>query len=263
MVYAEGPVNNCSTKTFSQLFVVGMNNGTNLPNLLGKGLVNKKNTYVFELMSPENRIVTRYVDTSIALLTIRNKETLDEEVREDVEITANIFGCKLVEAVPLSSWEAVLDMEALDPTFEGYVVVKEQASGSHLRVKCKNPRYLAISKMVSSVSEKGFLEVIKLGNVDETLAYFPEYKGHIQKLLDGLDKVEYTIRNDWAKMPQLNLSQEAKKNRKEFAIAAYKTKFPNMLFALYDNKTCLYNLKTYLIELRDDTLLDMIHQVTE
>lgn len=262
MIYAEGPVNNCSTKTFAQLFWDGMENGTKLIDLLRKDLVNKKNTYVFELMSPENRIVTPYRDTSIALLTIRNKETLDEDVREDVVITARIFECKIVVGVPMTSWAEVLDMAPLDPTFEGYVVVQEQKSGSHLRVKCKNPAYLALSKMVSSISERGFLEVVKLGKVDDTLAYFPEHTGHIMKIVDGLKKVEEMVRADWAEMPPLNLSLESKKNRKEFAIAAYKKKFPNILFALLDNKTCLYNLKDYLIGLKDNTLLEMIHAVS-
>jgi hypothetical protein len=263
MIYAEGPVNNCSSKSFAELFMDGVDNGTKLEYLIENKLLNPRCTYVFELTSPENRIVTPYKETKITLLTIRSNENLCEVTRHELQTMADVFKCDLVKTFPVSEWTEIEDMSSKDPTFEGYVIVKEQNNGSHLRVKCKNPAYLALSKMVSSVSEKGFLEVIKLGKVDDTLAYFPEYTAHIQKLLDGLQKVEDTIRADWREMPADNQTWEVKINRKAFAIEAYKKSFPNTLFALYDNKTCLYSLKEYLMGLRDDSLLEMIHKVSK
>jgi hypothetical protein len=260
MIYAEGQVNSCSTKTFSQLFWEGASNGTGLRLMLEKDLLNKHCTYVFELTSPENRIVTPYKETKITLLTIRNNQTFFECGREELITMSRAIGCDLVKIVPLIDWESLLKMD-VSPTYEGYVVLMETLGTSHRRVKVKNPAYLAIHRLASAISEKGFLELIKLGKHDDFLAIYPEYKEHVQKLLDGLSKIEYTIKTDWLEMPKYSLSKDYKANRKEFAAKAHTTLFPNVLFLIYDDETKLKDLKGFILGAKTEVLLDMIHKV--
>ena len=261
MIYAEGPVNNCDNITFEELFWEGAAK-TKLPMLADSGALGKECTYVFELTGPKNRIVTPYKETTITLLTIRNNNSLLECERDICRVMADMMECDLVKAIELTNWKELLAMESCSSVFEGYVVVKEDQP-SHLRVKVKNPSYLAISKMASSISERGFLELIKEGKHDDYLTYFPEYKEHIEKLLMGLDKIINVTRQDWNDMPKLDTDADYKKNRGIFARAAYQKTFPHILFDLYDNKVCMYSMPAYLIGLKTDSLLDMIHKVNK
>ncbi len=256
MLRAEGTVNDLSNKTFAQLFWEGADK-TKIPHLIESDLLPHGNTFIFELTSIENRIVTRYLETKITLITIRDTTSLAEFSRKNVKVVANVMNVDLVNIVPLSDWKTLLDMEKQDNTFEGYVVVKEVDFGSHLRVKVKNPAYLRIARLVSSHSQRAFMELIKRAEHEEWLSYYPEYKEHVQKLLDGLHDIEYTTKEDWARLGGGN---DFIGDIKAFALQALKCKFPSLLFTLKDGKVKVGDLPKYIAGLRTDTILDMIER---
>ncbi len=255
MLFAEGTVNDISNKTFAQLFWEAAEK-TKLPHLIALDMLDPYRTYVFELTSIENRIVTRYLETKITLLTVRDNKSLEELWRPDVEEISETLGVDLVKRVPLTDWKTLLDMEHLDKTFEGWVVVKHNPAGSHIRVKVKNPSYLRIARLVSSHSQRAFMELIKKSEQDEFMAYYPEYTEHIQKLLDGLHNIEYTVLDDWGIVKGLS-------DRKAFAMEATLRNFPSLLFTLKDGKVSVEDLGKYLLGLRTDTLLEMLGKVSE
>lgn len=279
MLYAEGQVNDLTTMTFADLFWEGANQ-TKIPYILEQGLINKDLTYVFELTSIHNRIVTRYTETTITLLTVRDNVTHREYSRMEVNRIANDLGCPVVKSVKLTNWEQLLKMD-VDPLFEGYVVVRENKTGSHDRVKVKNPSYLAISRLTSSHSERAFMELVQRGDHAEFLTYFPEYTANIQKLLDGIDKIEHTAKKLIAEYESsfngldglLGDSKDhngeyieysdaqLKSFRARFAAFATKCAFPTIMFLWYDGKISLNHMHNALLAFRADTLLDMIRRV--
>ncbi len=262
MMYGEGsigPINAEEVKvggelTFAELFWIGAEK-THLKRTLGRDFDYFKDfTFCFELTSKFNRIVTRYTETEITLLTVRNNKTLSEVRRTNLNRFGEDFGCKVVKAFGMKDWQALRKMEGLEPTFEGFVIVHEQSNGNHLRAKLKNPSYLAISKLVSSQTDKAFIELLKTGEQSEYLSYFPEFRPNIERLVDKMLKIEYTVREDWNR---LNVIED----KKAFALEALKCKFPSILFALKNNKVCLYSLKSYIVSLRTDNLLEWMKNV--
>jgi hypothetical protein len=254
MMYAEGPVSDLVDKTFADLFREAAKNNTNLPFLIGSEMLSTKANYCYELCGPLNRIVTPYKETTITLLTVRDLTNLNELPRKNVEEVGVTQGVKVVDRVPLTDWETLLNMEKHESMFEGYVVVKENLAGSHSRVKVKNPAYLRISRLVSSHSMRAFVELVKKNEQDEFLSYYPEYLEQIMKIVDNLWKIWYSASEDYKRLCGIE-------DRKQFALEAQKCLFPSILFALRDNKTCLYNLGHYIADIRADSLISMFEKV--
>lgn len=279
MIYAEGQVNDLTNMTFSDLFWEGANH-TKIPYILEQRLVNKNLTYVFELTSIHNRIVTRYLDTTVTLLTVRDNITHREYSRIEVNRVANDLGCPVVKSVKLTNWEQLLKMD-VDPLFEGYVVVRENKSGSHDRVKVKNPSYLAISRLTSSHSERAFMELVQRGDQDEFLTYYPEYTENINKLINGITEITNRAKKhieEYKKtlypFPELSgrdlngeyieySKEQIKDLRRKFAAFANKCPFPTIMFQWYDGKVKVKTMYTELLKYRTDTLLDMVRKINE
>lgn len=250
MMYAEGSVGQLSTKSFAELFWEGARKaGFNI-----KSMAFQPNcTYVFELTSLENRIVTPYSETSITLLTIRNNETLKEYSWEQTRRLQLLYPMlKVIDPVKISDWSQLRKMEGLAATDEGFVVVKE-SDGSHRRVKVKNPSYLAIAKLFGKgTTEKVLVELFKSGDWPEFLAYYPEYEKNIKHLQNVFQKLCNVIRRDYVDL-------ESFQDRKSFAMEALKKSFPSVLFAMRDGK--ITTLEKDLLLMPVDKLLDMIHRV--
>jgi hypothetical protein len=256
MLYAEGSVNNLTDKTFADLFreafsKTRLKDPTNLfISTLSEAAIT---TFTFELTSPLNRIVTPYKELNITLLTTRrNDEDLSENSLEKTRRWAEQIGCDVLKPVPITDWQELLKMQGLAATDEGFVVVRESKQGSHKRVKVKNPAYLAISRLVSSISERAFMELIQQNGQDEYLVYYPEHREYVDKLLRGLSKMQSIIKNDWLELYNIE-------DRKTFALEAQKRMFPSILFSMRDKR--ITNLSIDLLLLRTDNLLDMVRRV--
>ncbi len=253
MIYAEGNVNDLSSKTFEQLFWEGAAK-TKIPKFIEMEILDKGFTYSFELCSPLNRVVTPYAETTITLLLVRNNITLKEASIESLDMFSMLLECGLPKKFSLTAWEEILQsFSNKDAMFEGYVVVKESLP-SHLRVKVKNPAYLAISKLNISKSKKAFVELLKLGEKDEYLNYYPENKEFIEKIENSLKIVENTIKTDWGRLQGLL-------DRKSFALEAVLCKFPHVLFELFTKKTTLEELSKYLMGMRTEQILNALEKV--
>jgi hypothetical protein len=254
MIDAEGPVNDIMDITFADLFWTAMKKTDFYDITLPKTL-----TYIFELTSPFNRIVTKYNETKVTLLTVRSNISGREFTRGDVISVAEEFGCAVVKAVDARDWQELLKMEnsdgsKKDPQFEGYVIVKEDAP-SHKRNKLKNPAYLALHKVACSVSERNFMELIKQDLQEEFLEQFPEWREAVDRLSVGLSCIRNLVLVYWG-------SLNAIEDRKAFAIEALKTPVSHYLFALKDgHSVTVETLGEFIKSQRTDNLLDTIRKV--
>ncbi len=158
--------------------------------------LDKSYTYIFELVSPETRVVVKYPEASLYHLGTRSNLT-GEEIELDI-------GIKKPKSFSLKSLEdcvkAALELnkgENKDPDSienEGFVVVDKD----YHRVKIKSPDYLVMNKLtqIKSLSKKDCLtlllnksesiDIMTEGNPDLKVFFkFYEYKLEELKMLSN------------------------------------------------------------------------------
>jgi len=137
-------------------------------------------TFIFELVSPLNRVVKPYTTTEAYLLSVRCKYTGKEASLTELHEYSTELNIKLPTHYRLSDYTAIIatfkDLAAVD---EGYVAIDY---ATHHRLKIKNPSYLAISNMRENgaISEKRLVQLVFSNDTEEYLLLFPE-DSHIFK----------------------------------------------------------------------------------
>ena len=184
--------------TFGELFDKAKENAGLDFEKLDKGF-----TYMFELVSPYNKVVVPYKEIAIYHIGTRNNETLEEL---DIDI-----GVKKPKQYNLNTLEdCIKSASGLPYSEEGYVVV----DGKWDRVKIKSPQYIAVHHIKNNgdVNIASIIKLIRENEQAEFLNYFPEFesgvetiKGEIQEIIDGLKigleevkSKEYKTQKDFA-----------------------------------------------------------------
>lgn len=180
-------------------------------------------TYMYEMATPDNRVVVQYDDYYLFYLGQRNIHTFQEEYHPDKRIdNVKIYNFKTVD-------EVVFAAKKLPNSEEGYVVRDKNWN----RVKIKNPVYLILHHIANN-GKPNFLQYVLEHNEEELLAYFPNYKVDLDQMKKRLcsmgKKAEY-----FASLmePYYNL------NRAEFAKCVFKGAIPpyyqTFVFKTYEN----------------------------
>lgn len=184
--------------TFGELFDKAKENAG-----LDFNSLNKDYTYMFELVSPYNKVVVPYKEIAIYHIGARNNKTLEEV---DIDI-----GVKKPKQYNLNTLEdCIKSASSLPYSEEGYVVV----DGKWNRVKIKSPQYVAVHHIKNNgdVNIARIIQLIRENELAEFLNYFPEYKsgvetvkGKIRAIIDGLElglqevkAKEYETQKDFA-----------------------------------------------------------------
>jgi hypothetical protein len=144
--------------TYSQLFTSLLKTNYNIEFENLKNWLNPNYTYIFELCSKYNRIVTPYETDDIYLLAIRDKKTGD--YKPDTYISEDSFLSQFSrpERYHCNSITDVMNkISKLEPLEEGYVAFDPM---TNKRVKIKNPCYVAIHKLRFSVTPKSIIELV-------------------------------------------------------------------------------------------------------
>lgn len=230
---ASGPVNNNSAKTFADLFWETFSAlGYKLPQTSLSEF-----TFMFELMTPENRVLVPHEKARLVLHGIRsNREPYIEIDPADITERTNTEGNRLcfsdpgwevVKAYPLSSIDDVVaTAKALNPMQnEGFVVV----DANFRRVKVKSPQYVALSHMKDSFSERRMIELVRTNEGSEFLSYFPEYTGLYNDVKSAYDKLLTGTVEAYEKIKDIEA-------QKDFAIEAVKSKCSGAMFAVRSKK---------------------------
>ena len=171
----------CTAETFLDLIKLAVKeNGINWDNFVK--MFDPGKTYIFELIGPYNKIIVKYDKMDLVLLGVRDNITLKEEYFRD-SILSRIFNTP--KSFPLNNIEDCLKVvNSLGDNAEGFVVVD---SGFN-RIKIKTDRYIELHRLHGNgiLSSKRAVEIIRANEVDEVLAYFPQFR-------DGLEKVKSDI----------------------------------------------------------------------
>lgn len=189
--------------------------------------INTGDTYIFEYIGTENRIVTRYEKSQMVLLAIRNKNGMFYPQRDITFVSEmmaqtgfNVREVKTYAAASIHDLENMArELPALD---EGYVVWDFVHD---LRIKIKNPVYCRLHSMRGNeVSIKKFWELVLEGEDSEFLTYFPEYTNIVEPMIKEIN----TIKN---KMNAVFEEHKFKENQKDFALSVKDYPYSAILFS--------------------------------
>ena len=179
-------------------------------------------TYMFELVSPQTRVVVPYTETKLYHTGTRNIHTLQEM---DADI-----GIEKPKTFSITTIEACIEAaRRLDKYHEGFVVVDSRWR----RVKVKSPLYVAIHHILNNISsEKRIIDLIVSGEDAEVVSYFPEYAGMFASVRERMEL--FIARNE----RELETIRDAGyATQKELAGYVTRTICPSCLFCVMNGKS--------------------------
>jgi len=140
--------------------------------------LNPDYTYMFELVSPQTRVVVPYSETKLFHTGTRNINTL-QELDADIGIEKpKTFSIATIEA-------CVETARLLDRYHEGFVIVDNRWR----RVKVKSPLYVSIHHILNNISsEKRIIKLVVSGEDVEVISYFPEYANTFDNMRERIDR---------------------------------------------------------------------------
>ena len=245
MAEAEGEVNNKPDLTFKDLFwnTLKKYKNFNIKNL------NESLIYIFELTTPYNVVVTPHIESTVTLLTIRSKISLEEKKREYLEVYSKLLDIPLVKIFDFKdkNIQILLDTFENMPYYEeGYVVVDKFFN----RIKIKNPKYLAVHRLKGSSAIHNILDIVKLNEIDEYISIIPERKNELLELKEKYDQLIIKLKYNWSKLKKPNniTKEERKKYAQNVFYECNKNNiklFTGLYFLLLDNK--IKSVEEYLI----------------
>jgi T4 RnlA family RNA ligase len=182
-------------------------------------------TYVFELCSPHNKIVRTYKEPQVFLLAVFNNKGY-EYPYAIVSGEAEEYGLQMPYVSPFFSIEDVEGYIALkaqdDPTFEG-IVLRDRRDR---RWKVKSTFYIELHRTLNNgnvLDTANLSKLILQGEVDEIIAYFPEFEDRINELKHKIECIMINLDNYWYCFKDL-ISQ------KKFALQVKDLKYSWVLF---------------------------------
>lgn len=178
-------------------------------------------SYIFEVTSPENRVVTRYTERTAVLLALRRNRDGAYCRQGLVDNIANLNYWKRPRTYSFYDWTAVEEGAKLLPNLEeGFVGYR---NGEPM-VKIKNPAYVVAHHLRGEgLNPKRCMDLVIMNETDEYLSVFPEDDKMLQPFIDAellLSQVVSTLWNDYGEVH----------SQKEFALIVTKYPVANMLF---------------------------------
>jgi len=259
MAEGEGEVNDKPNTTFSKLFWETIDRYESFhKNNLVKGY-----TYAFELMTPYNIVVNPHKKSKVALLGVRNLETLEEFNIIELEKVSRKLGInlpKIYNINALSANDLTCTFEDVPYTDEGYVV----CDANFNRVKIKNPAYLAMHHTKSKLGKYHILGVIKTNEIDEWLSTFPDRKEEIIKLKENLLILVNDLENIWGDLKKFKPINNSPEEQKKFAMKLFEVldknnkfkEFQGMFFSLKNGKS--ESVKDYIFNYDNKRLYERL-----
>lgn len=234
---AGGEVNNAPGTTFRDLFWQTWKQMHYSTLMLDPDL-----TYMFELQTKYNRVVVSHPEPKLTLIGVR-------DATAGIEFPVNQFTnqFKTVREFPMRTLDQVMaSMEHFSGLEqEGYVVVDVHFR----RVKIKHPSYVAAHHMVSSLSPKRLLEVVRAGETPEILAYFPEWAAEAEALGRRFKALVMDAEGVYEGVREIPV-------QKDFALAIKDSKHKAAMFAVRAGKAT--SLAEFYRTLRIESLADML-----
>jgi len=194
----------------------------------------KDNTYLFEIIYPENRIVVDYGDQEKLVVIGGIHTKTGDEIPDSSLFWLQDAGFEIVTTY--KTWGEGYDLlkEEISKDREGYVIRFK----SGFRMKIKGEEYKRLHKILTNISNRDIWEYLKENKpFDELIDKVPdEFYEWVKKTADDLVEKYYEIEKKslivFAKIRK-NINIE---DRKSFALEALKCDNPSILFSMLDKK---------------------------
>jgi hypothetical protein len=190
-------------------------------------LLDKNFSYIFEIITRENRIVTYYDFEAVYLIGIRDLTTLKEVSQKVLDETAKILKVKRPRKHSAENVEQCKKLfENMKEDEEGLVIVDKDSN----RIKLKQESYLKLARITMLNEQDIFEYVLGLSQIDtEFIDKLPEVKAKIEEIRKKWNKIMERAKETFETIKD-------KPTRKEFAIEAMKYPFSSILFAMLDKR---------------------------
>jgi hypothetical protein len=202
--------------TFAQLFwATFQDKGYHLPDQMWSGV-----TFIFELMTPDNRIVVPHKDRDLKLLGARIANGSESSVNP-------ASGFEPVPSYNYGNLETLIaSFASINPLQqEGYVVV----DGNYNRIKVKHPGYVRIHQMKDQFTLKNIVNCVRNGEAVEFINYFPEHKDLVLQIKDSVFKLIDDCNEVYESTKDIGL-------QKTFALEVKDFPFSGILFAVRNGR---------------------------
>lgn len=239
--FAESDVNGWGL-TFKELFEKAT--GFDVKGFIG---CDTNKTFIFELTSHENRVVTRYDGTSVWFLGSRNNET--GETSSDLKFYEDNFDhfALIGKRVSVSSVHQIKEIFSTFTSLEeGFVAY--DSSGKPV-AKFKSPQYVIAHRIRGEgLNKKRICELVLMNEHEEYLAVFPEDSEHFINAIAEFDKLKFEIENVYSMFRSVS-------SDKEFALAVKDFDFSACLFTARKRK--IDPIEAFTLQ-RDSYKLDIL-----
>lgn len=204
--------------------------------------------YAFELCTPYNIVVTQHQTWNLPLLGIRNKVTLKEIEPE----MCNIDWMHVCESYPLSDLEQINNtFQELDWQNEGYIVRSKTLHGNNfLRIKIKNPKYVAVHHLKGGLGLHHAMQVVKDNEIDEFLVYFSERSQEILFLERKWKQLESLLQFQWQIILNYGQGYDSMKSYALDVQAKIDKKWQGLMYKLKQNPEL--NINNWMCEYIDN-----------
>jgi RNA ligase len=194
------------------------------------GAWRKDNTYLFEIIYPENRIVVDYKgEEKLVVLGAIHTETGDE-IPDNSLFWTQDSGFEVV--MTYKTWGETYDLlkEEIQKDREGYVIKFKNG----FRMKIKGEEYKRLHKILTNISNRDIWEYLKDNkSFDELLERVPdEFNDWVKETVRSLTIKFENIDNEYNDIFNSIYSI----NKKDFAEKAKQYPYSSLLFAMYDGK---------------------------
>ena len=195
-------------------------------------MLSPKGTYMFELVSPYNRVVIPYEETKLYFLGARGMSCGVECDPEILDIISTHF--KIPKRYPMHSLKDVLKAaDALSWDEEGYVV----CDGSFNRVKIKSPSYVMAHYVRNNnvITTDRLVQIVLDGEQEEFLIYASDYADELHEVEAAMHKIAHTAVES---MKVLFGASYEFENRKEYAcnVLKHPNYMKDFLFHCFDEQ---------------------------
>ena len=237
--------------TFRTLFEKALENARNISFKDFTKKLNPNYTYCFELTSPLNRIIVKYSDYKIHLLSIRDNISF-KEIEPSTDVGCGSY-IPLAPTYNIGTIEQAIEyVNSCNPMNNEGVVL---CDGEFNRVKIKNASYVALNRCRDSLSSspRGCLELVLAEKADDVVSFMPDeiaknlltIKTLVLNFINNFEQDYRNINISFALRRETDVETQSWNDQKLFADCVGKSKiWSSPCFKIFANKAD--NLKHFI-----------------
>lgn len=226
--------------------------GTDIQDFANKLNLLHSSIYLFELVSPETRVVIPYAETAVYVLTARDMLTLQEYDPSNWFLKSKwprnpLRFPQKYHLFPVSPDVCFEIVNQMNRDHEGVVV----CDVNYNRVKVKSPEYLAAAHLANNgiITTRRIIMMWRNGQLDDFVAYLPQYREKVEAVIQQVFAYEAKLNAEWKSAPQIKSDKE---------MFQYARRCTNADFIMKRHKGHVANATEYINKCDNAQLLRMI-----